>query len=175
MPKIYTASSFGNIHTRTTSRTRTKLRRSYRPNRVGLPMQFDSFFSKFGSLNKFYFQIIGMTMVTVAVVLIFYSAFEFTSPGVDASDGNENIRILTNFQKGDYSRSSNAQLVEIQQENKTEEQAKPESVITEYIVEFGDSISVISLKTGIEIETLIQFNNLVEPYNLEVGQKILIP
>jgi LysM repeat protein len=196
MTRIYNNSTFTNKNRVKSRRNNNFKRRKIRAPRVGLPMQVGTFFSKFQSLNKFYFQIIGIGMLTFAIVLAFYSFVSLTTTGAEASTKSENIRILTNFQKNqdDYSRSSSAKLIEIStpanqpEENqisssKTEKatltiETKPSEKTTQqpvYIVLQDDTLYKISQATSKPIESIAQLNKLTPPYNLSIGQEILLP
>jgi len=55
---------------------------------------------------------------------------------------------------------------------KTESQNKEE---TKYTVKSGDTLYEIGIKTGVNWKKIAEANNLVEPYNLTVGQELKIP
>lgn len=57
----------------------------------------------------------------------------------------------------------------------TAETAEPAAEEQEYIVQPGDNLYRIGLRYGFTIEELATYNNLANPNDLEVGQRILIP
>lgn len=176
MSKIY--SNF-NLKSRKSSgsrgfvrRNKFKQKRSRSSNSLFNFSKFFNFIDRFGNLNSFYFQIIGISMLTLAIILTFFSIFNFTTTQTSASDGNENVKILTNFQGDEYTRSSNPKLVEI-----TPPQVEPVEPVKEpeyYVVKPGDSLFSISAELGIDINLLIELNDLEDPRNLVVDQKLLI-
>jgi LysM repeat protein len=54
-------------------------------------------------------------------------------------------------------------------------QATVEMKNERYIVQPGDYLSLISQKTGVDMDILIQLNNISEPDAIEVGQVLILP
>jgi len=52
---------------------------------------------------------------------------------------------------------------------------KVPSETTEYVVQNGDSISVIAARYGLKSADIIALNNLTDPSKIRVGQRILLP
>lgn len=44
-----------------------------------------------------------------------------------------------------------------------------------YTVRSGDTLSTISSQFGVTVAALAEYNNIPEPYNLSIGQELIIP
>lgn len=144
--------------------------------------------------DSFKFQVFGMLILTVAVILTFQNFLSATNVSTSANQSNTNseVRILTNFQQDIYSTpGSPTQLREIPvapvnnpsvvpvdagTEAKLQEQAEEKKQSrTTYVIVEGDTLGAIALKFKVTPQELIQLNNIQDPATIRVGQQIQIP
>jgi LysM repeat protein len=137
--------------------------------------------------NNFQFQILGVGILTLAIILSFQSFVSSTSVDTAAGDVdpiNKEVRLLTNFQQASStsSSSSTGQLQEIPIEMpKVEEPAQTPAVEAEkakqrnYEVVAGDSVSLIAKKNNVTSQEIIDANKLEDPAAIKVGQVLIIP
>jgi LysM repeat protein len=136
--------------------------------------------------NPLTFQLIGIGILTVAIVLFFQSVFSASLlPAAAESRGvqNKEVRLLTNFQQttsmGSAGQSSLQEI--IIPDPKPEPSLSPESaepVTTKqpkkYKVADGDSLYSISQQLKLPYAELAQLNGLEDPYTLQIGQELVV-
>jgi LysM repeat protein len=128
------------------------------------------------------FQVVGIGIITLAMVLMFQSLQSLSSISTSAqAKSDKEVQILVNFnQSVGVGQVSKSQLAEISfvdpaelEKQKVEEEAKKQPKY--YVVSQGDSLYSISQKYKVDLTQLAESNNIEKPYNLVVGQKIIIP
>jgi len=139
--------------------------------------------------SAFVFQIAGIGIITLAIILTFQSFMGGMSVATQASQDRQQsqVRLVTNFRySGTQQNSSNSQLqeiaatpdpvevskeVEVQLSQQQEALTKP--IIT-HVVEEGDNVYTIAAQYRILPQQLISRNNLIAPYTIKVGQELVI-
>jgi LysM repeat protein len=132
-----------------------------------LMASFSKIFDKIDE-NPFLFQIIGISILTVAILISFQSLADFSVTPVSASPYE--VRMLTNFQSVRGQQAVGASKIEEIELTKPEITALEKVKLTRYEVKQGDTLSAISSDVGISIGDLIEINNLEISSQLKIGQ-----
>jgi hypothetical protein len=119
--------------------------------------------------NPFIFQIIGLSVLTLAILISFQSLADFSVTPVSAS--TYEVRMLTNFKSNSGKNVSELNKIEEIQLNKFEkiEVQKTENL---YTVKSGDTLTSISKESNTGIADLLEINSLDETSQLKIGQLI---
>jgi len=133
--------------------------------------------------NTFYFQILGIALLSFAIVVFFQtvlSASQLSASAQISSDyQSKEVRLLTNFQtKYNPSNSAKSTLADIPQSEPQPEPATPTVTPTseqKYTVIAGDNLYNLASRFKLEYSVLAEANNLQSPYTLQVGQELVIP
>lgn len=133
-----------------------------------------------------YFQIFGMCILTIAVVLTFQGFINSDSLATSAEqEKDQKVRLLTNFQYQPYDDTKQSRLQdfttsvapETQDSKPTEMLILPKnesSVPQTYEVKEGDSIYSIAADYDLESQDIIAKNNLTPPFEIKVGDTITL-
>jgi LysM repeat protein len=147
--------------------------------------QYPVFLDKIGE-NPFLYQVLGILILTVAIVLTFQTSFDLSSAKTyaDSLKSDTEVRMLTNFNLQNNESGSLAQKIEeippakpeqsdIQQDNNE----KPVEAVKQisYVVKSGDTLSGIANKVKKSVEEIVNVNNLEDAGKLTVGQTLIIP
>ena len=138
-----------------------------------------SFFSWIESNNNFYFQLIGIFILTVGMVLSLQNFLDGTKLNASAKE-NSDVRILTNFQQSIKTDSDSGKLQEVistvTPPTVLNEVAKTvEENFVEYTVKDKDTIQTIAIKFKVSVPQITNLNKVPENTNLIVGSKIKVP
>ncbi len=184
--KVYNYSSLNRTSSASKRRRNGK---KFNNKRTHLGLFNNPFKYKLSSINSFYFQIAGILMITIGVIISFQTLIDISSPTTSAGNGSQDsVRVLTNFQT-DVKRSSEPKikLVETPKPNeekpKDNEEVVPEKVETAttyealdvYVVKANDNLYTISDLFGVPADSFIETNNLQAPYSLNIGDELLVP
>jgi|GEM_PF-4652424 LysM repeat protein len=137
----------------------------------------NSFFNWVESNNNFYFQLIGIFILTVGMVLSLQNFLDGTKLNASAKESND-VRILTNFQQQSSSISDKSSLKEVADFVPVVETAKPitEPVnVVEYSVKDKETIQSVATKFKVTVEEITSLNNLLPGQTLTAGIKLKIP
>ena len=144
----------------------------------------------FSSINSFYFQIAGIFMITLGIVISFQTLIDFSTPGTEATDRRDSVRVITNFQtqtKQSAAPKVNILPPEVQETEEAEEEVKAENVeekelpatnenLPVYVVKPGDTLQSIADLFGLRIEDFVEVNPSLEaPYALRAEQQLYVP
>lgn len=137
----------------------------------------NSFFNWVESNNNFYFQLIGIFILTVGMVLSLQNFLDGTKLNASAKESND-VRILTNFQQQGISVTDKSSLQEVAGFVPPVETANPvtetQSVV-EYTVKDQETIQSVATKFKVTTEEIIGLNNLLPSQTLTAGIKLKIP
>ena len=139
----------------------------------GLYQSVSKIFSKIDQ-NPFQFQIIGISILTVAILISFQSIADFSTTQVKASNSGYEVRMLTNFNVNKVDGQNNGgKIIEIPtQTTKTEVEKKPEPKT--YTVKSGDSVSSISQLTKVSQDDILKLNELTDAGVISIGQSLIL-
>ena len=191
--KVYNYSSLSSRSKPTRRRVRT--RRSA-PKKTHLGAFNNPFKIDFSSINSFYFQILGISLITLGIIISFQTLIDFSTPESEAGNNRQAVRIITNFQtqtkqsaipkvsvippvaeaeveNDDAEVSENSVAVEPVLEAEENEAL----ALSVYVVRSGDTLQSIAESTfGVEVEKFLAVNPTLEaPYELKVGQQLYVP
>jgi LysM repeat protein len=141
-----------------------------------------------------YFQIFGMCILTVAIVLTFQSFVNSDSLSINAEQAQSNqVRLLTNFQYQPDSQDGQARLqdfsitpiapastqaseIAVPNESSADVTTPPVKAYepTMHTVVDGDNVYTVAAEYKIKPQELIQRNSLIEPYTIKVGDSLVI-
>jgi LysM repeat protein len=188
--KIYNYSSLQSrpqsVSNRKHNSGKTKQKRTY----LGIfnnPLKID-----FSSINSFYFQIIGISLITMGIIISFQTLWDIGTPDTSASTSTErdSVRVLTNFQtQNKRSATPKIEIIPLENKNIDDKNSENKSNQTKsieskdksnlntqlYYVKSGDTVSSIATLLGLQEESIISLNKLTSPYNLVEGQKLEVP
>lgn len=167
--KIYTIHKSSRLTNQRLQVKKPKIKVKHNKNKV--INSFGKIFDKIDE-NPFLFQIIGISILTVAILISFQSLADFSTTPVRALDTNYEVRMLTSFQNTpDQLLTSSSKVEEIEITPQKNEPSVMETPKT-YTVKSGDSLYSISQETKISIDDLINFNGLADGSKLVVGQEL---
>jgi LysM repeat protein len=149
---------------------------------------------KFASENRFleegaHFQIFGMCILTVAVVLSFQGFVTSDSIGINAEDDQSEVRLLTNFQYNPSNDTKESRLQDfsiapiVDEDIVSESPAVPSQTQeteptvpepTTHIVASGDNVYTIAAEYDVSPQEIIRINNLVAPYTINIGDELRV-
>ncbi len=138
----------------------------------GLKKSIDSWIE---SNNSFYFQIVGVFILTIGMILSLQNFLDGTKLNASAKENSE-VRILTNFKQSTKANADSNNLQEL-----TDVVIAPvnntvvEQTYVEYTVKKGDSLALIASKFKITLEDVAKLNSLDTKASLNVGSKIKVP
>lgn len=136
-----------------------------------------SFLNWIDENNNFYFQIIAIVILTLALFISFSSLSGTSSASVFASDESDDVYITNNFNRGLNSGSERrvvpSEIFSVSEDGETEES---EAVVVPqtdvYIVRQGESLYYICGKLEVDCDEVKELNGLEYPYSLSVGQRV---
>jgi LysM repeat protein len=137
----------------------------------------NSFFNWVESNNNFYFQLIGIFILTVGMVLSLQNFLDGTKLNASAKESSD-VRILTNFQQQSASLADRSSLKEVADFVPVVETVKPivETVnVVEYTVKDQETIQSVATKFKVTTEEIAGLNNLLPGQTLTSGIKLKIP
>lgn len=132
---------------------------------------FSKIFDKIDE-NPFLFQVIGLSILTVAILISFQSLADFSVTPVSASPYE--VRMLTNFQSNRGQQLLDSDKIEEIQLTKPEVIVLEKSKVATYEVKSGDTLYAISNQVKVSVEDLVKFNNLDISSQLKIGQILLL-
>jgi len=137
----------------------------------------NSFFNWVESNNNFYFQLIGIFILTVGMVLSLQNFLDGTKLNASARENND-VRILTNFQQQVKSVANKSSLQEVEgfvaPVETTKPVIEPQNVV-EYTVKDKETIQSVAAKFKVTTEEISTLNNLLPSQTLTSGMKLKIP
>ena len=159
---------------------------SYRfSGRSGRPTAFvyakKSFIKWVDENNSFYFQIIGILILTAGLIVSFggLSAGKSNSVSAYASDSTNQVHVYSNFRNVVRNPESTGQVLPLEiiftEEITESSEAVPEIVYDFYRVKRGDTLYAICQKLDINCDEVKEINDLEHPYALSLGQEIQFP
>lgn len=185
--KVYNYSSFNRY---SNGSKRTARGQKFNNKRTHLGLFNNPFKYNLSSINSFYFQIAGILMITLAIIISFQTLIDISSPTTSAGGGsNDSVRVMTNFQ-ADVKRSSEPKIKEIIVEKPADDSPEDEvdtdmvevqEVLTKtealdvYIVQANDNLYTIADLFGIPADSFIEVNSMQPPYSLNVGDQLRVP
>jgi LysM domain len=139
----------------------------------GVIGSFKKIFDKIDE-NPFLFQVIGISILTIAILISFQSLADFSVTPVRAFDANYEVRMLTNFQANPSEQSIKANKIEEIQIAPAKVgpsvPVKPKS----YVVKSGDSLYSISQEVKVSVADLVDINGIADSSKLIVGQELAL-
>jgi LysM repeat protein len=132
---------------------------------------FSKIFDKIDE-NPFLFQIIGISTLTVAILISFQSLADFSVTPVSASPYE--VRMLTNFQSIQGQQSSSSSKIEEIELSKPEVDTLEKKKILTYEVKSNDTLSGISSQVGVSVADIVNINNIENSSELKIGQVLLL-
>jgi LysM repeat protein len=123
--------------------------------------------------NPFLFQVLGLSILTIAILISFQSLADFSSTPVSAFNSPYEVRMMTNFKGVGQSVGLTANKIE---EIKVQNSAVPieeKAASLTYTVKSGDTLSNIAIENKISLEELMKINGLDESSMLTVGMSLL--
>lgn len=130
------------------------------------------------SNNSFYFQIVGVFILTIGMVLSLQNFLDGTRINTSAQENNS-VRILTNFKQPTKSIANSNNLQEVEGATNSVENLKPQAAVevnyVEYTIKNNDTIAIVATKFKITAEDIIKLNILEPNSSLSVGSRIKIP
>ncbi|MBC7471903.1 MAG: LysM peptidoglycan-binding domain-containing protein [candidate division SR1 bacterium] len=132
---------------------------------------FSKIFDKIDE-NPFLFQVIGISILTVAILISFQSLADFSITPVSASPYE--VRMLTNFQSNKGQQLFDSNKIEEIKLNNIQKLETEKTKIEMYKVKAGDTLTSISNETKMSVENLTQLNNLDNMAQLNIDQVIIL-
>jgi LysM repeat protein len=130
------------------------------------------------SNNSFYFQIVGVFILTIGMVLSLQNFLDGTKLNASAKE-NSSVRILTNFQQSTKTSADTNKLKEVTGIVTPVENINPkiqeEQNYVEYTIKTNDTISSVAAKFKVTVEDISKLNILEPNASLTVGTKIKVP
>jgi LysM repeat protein len=177
--KVYNFNRMASI-SRPTSRRRSQFGNKKTTNFSGFGISFGKIFDKIGE-NTFAFQVLGLAIITVAVVISYQtisgdlnSSVALQAKNVDSSS---DVHMYTNFNSPNEAKLSPSLVREIKQDS-------PLAIVTvesmptategraSYVVKAGDTLSDISAQTKVSVKALMVLNGISDPGALRIGQEL---
>ncbi len=140
-------------------------------------------FDIFSTKNTFIFQIIGLGLLTIGLLLSFQTIIDITTTTTQANASETEVRLIN-----DYNHQSNnsatqekfegiVTVKEVENVETTEtiesvESEEPEQEDGFYTVKKGDTLFSIANKFDTKVVKLVEINNLKEPFEIKAGQKL---
>jgi len=135
-----------------------------------------------------YFQIFGMCIITVAVVLAFQGFVRSDSLATSAEQQEKEVRILTNFQYSYTPSNVQSRLQDFSiapvTATDTPDSTAPnnEATVVEtpikqdviHVVEDGENVYTIAADYEVNPQEIISLNNLAAPYTIKVGEELVV-
>jgi LysM repeat protein len=163
--KIYNTHKPTHTSARQFPRRKPEFKKQFKSNNLFLSIT--KIFNKIDE-NPFLFQIIGISILTLAILISFQSLADFSVTPVNAS--TYEVRMLTNFQAVQEQEQFSSSKIEEIQLSKPELVALEKIKILTYEVKSGDTLSGISNQIGVSVSDLINFNNIESSSDLKIGQ-----
>ena len=116
-------------------------------------------------------------MITLGIIISFQTLIDFSTPGTEATNRRDSVRVITNFQtQTKQSAAPKVQILEpeVQEEEKaaepeaaqvpeSEAEPKPPSELPVYVVKPGDTLQSVADLFGLRIEDLVEVNEGLTP------------
>jgi LysM repeat protein len=138
----------------------------------------NTFFNWVESNNSFYFQLIGIFILTVGMILSLQNFLDGTKLNASAKESTD-IRILTNFQQQNSGSSAGkSSLKEVTDIVPTVELAKPITEIpniVEYSVKDNETLQSVAAKFKVSVDEITTLNSLLPGQTLTTGVKLKLP
>jgi LysM repeat protein len=139
-------------------------------------------FNLFSTKNTFIFQIVGLGLLTVGLLLSFQTIIDITTTTTQANASESEVRLINDYNtetgqtnnKEKFDGIVTVKEIETVDNTETVQNEEDGSENKIYTVKEGDTLFGIANKFDTKVVDLVELNELKEPFEIKIGQKLKI-